>query len=218
MSENMVTETRDVAGFDGVALSGLGSVLITQGDSESLTVEAPAELMKRVTNEVKNGVLVLGLKKGLWMAGLGKKDQKIRFKVTMENVRALRLGGVGRMDAPAIETDALSVVVSGVGGVEIGKLAAESLEVTLSGAGSCEIAGHAATQNIKLSGSGNYEARDLETKTASASVSGVGNLTIHVTDTLDAKISGAGSIRYHGGPTVRQRVTGAGSISCICNE
>jgi hypothetical protein len=214
----MVTETRDVAGFDGVALGGLGSVIVTQGERESLTVEAPEELMKRVTSEVKDGVLVLGLKKGLWMAGLGKKNRKIRFKVTMQHVHTLRLGGVGRMDAPEIATDSLAVAVSGVGGVEIGKLTTESLDVVLSGAGSCEIAGRADTQSIKLSGTGNYEARGLETKTTSAVVSGAGNVSIHVTDTLDAKISGAGSIRYQGAPTVRQRVTGAGSISCTHNE
>jgi hypothetical protein len=218
MSENMVTEKRDVAGFDGVALGGLGSVLITQDDRESLTIEAPEEVMSRVTSEIKNGVLVLGLKKGLWMAGLGKKNQKIRFKVTMRSVHTLRLGGVGRIDAPEVMTDSLSVVVGGVGGIEIGKLTTESLEVVLSGAGSCEIAGNADTQSIKLSGSGNYEARDLETKTTSAVVSGAGNVSVHVTETLDAKISGAGSIRYHGAPTVRQRVTGAGSISCTYNE
>jgi hypothetical protein len=203
-----------VAGFDGVTLGGLGSVRITQGDRTSLTVEAPEQLMKRVTSEVRDGVLFLGLKKGLWMAGLGKKNQPIRFKVTMQSVHTLRLCGVGRIDAQEVMTDSLSVVVGGVGGVEIGKLTTESLEVVLSGAGNCEIAGRADTQSIKLSGSGNYEARDLETKTTSAVVSGAGDVSIHVTETLDAKISGAGSIRYHGGPTVRQRVTGAGSISC----
>ena len=36
-SGNVVTEERTVSGFDRVALSGFGKVIITQGEEESLT-------------------------------------------------------------------------------------------------------------------------------------------------------------------------------------
>lgn len=218
MSENMVTETREVDGFDGVTLGAFGNVHITQGDRMGLTIEAPEELMKRVTAEVRDGVLVLDIRRGGWFAGMRQKRQSIRYEVTMTRVRTLRLSGVGRIDAPSIEAEDLSVGVSGVGAIEIGSLRAKSLEVSVSGAGNCEISGQVETQEIRLSGSGNYLARDLESRTASALVSGAGDVTVHVLDTLDAKISGAGSIRYHGAPTVRQRVTGVGSVSCIRSE
>lgn len=216
--ERTIIETRDVSGFTGVSLTGFGTVTVTQGGRTALTIEAAEDVMPRVTAEVKDGVLVLGLKKGGWLQGLRQKKLSVRFGVTMERVKELSLGGYGRIDAPRIDTDALSLVVSGAGAIEVADLNARSLSVLLSGAGSCEVAGRVTSQTIRLSGAGNYTAPDLECTTASAVVSGVGDVTIHVRETLDAKVSGVGSVRYHGGPTVRQRVTGVGSVTCTCNE
>ena len=219
MSEQkMITETRDVSGFEGVSLGGYGTVNITQGDRTSLTIEAAEDVLPRVVAEVKNGVLVLRLEKEGWLKGLKQKKQSIRFDVTMKNIKNLSLGGVGRIDAPRVDTDTLALVVSGVGAIEIGALSAESLDVILSGAGNCEVAGRVTSQTIKLSGAGNYKAPDLESQNAGAVVSGAGNVTVHATDTLDAKVTGAGSIRYQGAPTVRQRVTGVGSVVCTSCE
>ena len=216
--ERTVTETRDVTGFDGVTLEGFGSVEVTQGGHTALAIEAAEDVMPRVTAEVKDGVLVLGLRKDGWLDGLRRKKLAIRFSVTMDGIRNLNLSGIGRIDAPRVDTDALSLVVSGTGAIEVGSLSAESLSVVLSGAGSCEVAGRTTSQSIKLSGAGSYAAPDLECTKANAVVSGAGDVTIRVLDTLDAKISGTGSIRYHGAPTVRQRVTGVGTVTCTCNE
>ena len=213
-----VTEARDVSGFDGVTLRGFGSVMVTQGDHTSLTIEAAEDVMRRVTTEVENGVLVLGLERAGWVNGLKEKRLSIKFSVTMDRIRELILSGVGRIDAPRIDSDGLSLIVSGAGAIEVCSLNADSLSVILSGAGSCEVAGKIDFQSIKLSGAGNYTAPDLECTSANAVVSGAGNVTIHVQDTLDANISGTGSIRYQGAPTVRQRVTGIGTVTCTCNE
>ncbi len=216
--ERTVTETRDVGGFDGITLRGFGNVTVTQGDHTALTIEAEEDVMPRVTAEVENGVLVLGLEKAGWVNGLKQKRLSIRFSVTMDRISELILSGVGRIDAPRVESDGLSLIVSGAGAIEVGSLDAESLSVILSGAGSCEVAGKTDFQSIKLSGAGNYTAPDLECTSANAVVSGAGNVTIHVQDTLDANISGTGSIRYQGAPTVRQRVTGIGTITCTSSE
>ena len=212
--DRTVTEIRDVSGFDGVRLEGFGSVTITQGDHAALTIEAAEDVMPRVTVEVKDGMLVLGLSKGGWLDGLRRKKLSIRFSVTAERIRMLVLAGVGRIDAPRIDSDALSLVVSGTGAIGIGSLNAESLSVVLSGSGSCEVGGRTTSQSIKLSGAGSYTAPDLECTTANAVVSGAGDITIRVRETLDAKISGSGNIRYQGAPTVRQRVTGVGTVTC----
>ena len=212
--ERTVTETRDVSGFDGVTLEGFGSVTVTQGVHTALTIEAAEDVMPRVTAKVKDGVLVLGLRKGGWLDGLRRKKLSIRFSVTTDKIRRLVLAGVGRIDAPRVDSEALSLVVSGTGAIEVGSLRAESLSVVLSGAGSCEVEGRTTSQSIKLSGAGSYTAPDLECTTANAVVSGAGNITIRVRETLDAKISGTGSIRYQGAPTVRQRITGIGTVTC----
>ena len=59
-SGDVITESRDVSGFDSVSLSGIGRVIITQGDDESLTIETDDNLMKYITSEVRDGTLELG--------------------------------------------------------------------------------------------------------------------------------------------------------------
>ena len=216
--EKTVIETRDVGWFDAITLRGFGNVTVTQGDHTALTIEAAEDVMQRVTTEVEDNVLVLGLGEGGWVNGLKEKRLSIKFNVTMEAIRELNLSGVGRIDVPSIEADSLSLIVSGAGAIEIGSLSSESLTVILSGAGSCEVAGKTGVQSIQLSGAGNYSAPDLECTSANAVVSGAGSVTIRVQDTLDANISGVGSIRYQGAPTVRQRVTGIGTVTCTCSD
>ena len=140
-----------MAGFNGVSLNGFGTVTVTQGDHTALTIEADADVMSRVTAEVKDGVLVLGLKRGGWMQGLRRKKLSIRFSVTMDRIKHLTLAGFGRIDAPRIDSDALSLDMSGAGAIEVGALSAESLSVVLSGAGNCEVAGRVTSQSITLS-------------------------------------------------------------------
>jgi hypothetical protein len=216
--EGIVTESRDVSGFDRVQLGGVGNVVITQGDSFALTIHAAEDVLPRVTSEVKKGTLVLGIKASGWIRGLTKKRLSIRYEVTMKDITGLTLSGAGRIDAPAVRADSLSVTVSGAGGLTLGRLEANSLEVLLSGAGNCEAAGKVDSQSIKLTGAGSYSAAELESDTAEAMVSGAGDINILVNDRLDARVSGAGSIRYHGGATVRQRVTGVGSVRCLCDS
>jgi hypothetical protein len=216
--DEKITESRDVGTFEHVRLEGFGSVELKQGAGHKVTVHADADVMPRITTEVTDGVLVLGLKRQGWLEGLRRKKLSIRFDVTTETVRGLTLSGVGRIDAPEIRSESLDIIVSGAGAVEVGSLEAQSVSVVLSGTGSCELAGKVSTQTVKLSGAGSYMASELESENASVVVSGVGDATILVRDTLDARLSGAGSIRYHGGATVRQRITGVGSVRCVCDE
>ena len=215
--QRKVTETRDVSGFDRVALGGFGLVTITQGDRESLTIEADEDVMPRIEVEGRDRTLYLGLERKGWLQGLKRKKLAIRFDVSMVDVAGLTLSGVGRIDAPKVRSNSISVTVSGAGALEISELKANSIDVILSGAGSCEIAGEVESQSVVLSGAGSYMASELSSDTASAVVSGAGDVTMLVNRTLDARVSGTGSIRYRGGPTVRQRVTGAGSVRCICD-
>ena len=69
-SGNVITESREVSGFNGVSHTGIGRVTITQGDTESLTIQADDNLMEYITSEVKNDTLELGF------------DENVRFDST----------------------------------------------------------------------------------------------------------------------------------------
>jgi len=58
-SGKITTQSRDVSGFDQVSLGGSGELTITQGDKDSLTIEAEDNVMRRIETEVKGDTLFI---------------------------------------------------------------------------------------------------------------------------------------------------------------
>ncbi len=211
----VVRESRPVAGFSRVTLAGTGTLRISQGERESLTVESTTEMLEKTTSEVRDGELTLGLKRGAWLSGVRDKSSTIIFELTMKEVNCISLSGVGGIEAGPVRTGKLSLVVSGSGTLVVHGLSADGLDVTLSGAGSCEVDGKTTSQDVIVSGAGDYRAGGLESATAKVSISGAGNAEVRVADTIDAVVSGAGNVTCCGEPTVFRRVTGVGRITCV---
>lgn len=65
------------------------------------------------------------------------------------------------------------------------------------------------------SGSGRYEAADLESAEVEVRISGTGSATIRERECLNANISGSGSVRYIGRPAVWQTTSGSGKVEPI---
>ena len=208
-SGNVVTEAREVSGFDSVALSGLGQVIITQGDEESLTIETDDNLMRHIESNVRNGTLELGLARNT----IPVPSQSIIFRVSVPDLTALDSSGAGLFEIDKLDTDRLKVTLSGAGDIKVDSLSATDLAVKISGAGNVDLAGQVGTQEIDMSGLGNYSAPDLESQTASVRISGAGGAVIWAQDTLDVEISGAGNVEYYGSPAVTKDISGAGRLT-----
>jgi hypothetical protein len=208
-SGNVVTEEREVSGFDGVALSGVGRVIISQGDDESLTIETDDNLMRHIETEVRNGTLELGLARNT----IPIPTQSIIFRVSVDDLTGLTSSGAGSFEIDGLEADRLQVTLSGAGDVGIDSLSASDLAVKISGAGNVDLAGQVGTQEIDMSGLGNYSAPDLESQMASVSISGAGGAVVWAKDTLDVEISGAGNVEYYGSPEVTREISGAGKVT-----
>lgn len=208
-SGNVVAEERDVSGFDSVALSEFGEVIITQGDEESLTVETDDNLMRYIETEVRGGTLELGFTDDDILL---RPSKSIIFRLSVIDLTALDSSGAGKFEIDELDADRLEVTLSGAGDIRIDSLTATDLVVTVSGAGNIELAGQVKTQEVNLNALGNYVAPDLESQAATVRISGAGSASIWVHDTLDVVISGAGNVGYYGSPDVTQDISGVGSV------
>ena len=75
--------------------------------------------------------------------------------------------------------------------------------------------GQAAHQDVSISGSGSYEALNIESQTSSISISGSGKASVWAEEKLSLSISGSGRVQYKGNAAVNQRVSGSGHIQKI---
>jgi len=213
-SRRVVTSERSVSGFDRVVFEGLGELTITQDDRESLTIEAESNVMSRITTEVRGDTLYIGWRAGVF--GLSVVPTKpLRYDLTMKDVRALELTGLGSLAAGEISTDRLAVTMGGGGRVVIRSLRAADLDLTLTGLGQVEVGGAVGRQSILVTGGGEYDGSDLESGVAAVTLTGVGKATVWATESLDVKLTGAGTVEYYGEPRVTQNVSGFGRVRSL---
>lgn len=233
-SGHVISENRAVNGFDKVTLSGIGEVILTQGTTESLSIEAEDNLVPYFETTVRSGTLEIGIKSGMVVSV--QPTRPVVFHLTMKDVRGLNLSGSGSINVPgAVKTDQLELKISGSGAinlnsvtagvlattitgsgsVNVSALAAKTLASTITGSGKVTLAGHVMEQLLVVNGSGKYEASNLDSQTMAITVRGSGNSVIKAALALDVNISGSGDVRYYGNPKVNTSISGSGKVQHV---
>jgi len=207
-SGKVITQAREVSGFDRVVLNGIGDVIITQGDREALEIEAEDNVIPNITTEVEDGTLQISFNRKTIIP-----TKSIKFHLTMRTIRGMETKGVSNITSEKIDTDALELGISGTGNIEIENLSAESTTVNVSGAGNLTANGKVSSQKITLSGAGNYNGADLQSETAEITITGLGKVVVWVTENLSVTISGTGGVDYYGNPQVSQQISGLGRLN-----
>jgi hypothetical protein len=230
-SGNIITKTYDVSDFSRVTLAGFGDVYITQGETESLSVETDDNIFEHLDIRVQGGELTLGYK----LPAILNPTRSIIYRLSVKDLNAVTLAGSGNIYSEPLQSEDLTVAVSGSGDVEvkgldgtdlaisipgsgnitIDQIEVASVDVSINGSGEIELAGKADQQTVSVNGSGEYVAGDLETSSANISIGGSGNLTVWVNDTLEVRVNGSGDVSYYGRPTVDQTGGGSGNVTSL---
>lgn len=213
----MKKETRPVENFDKIKFKDFGTLILTQGEEESLTIEADEKLLSELIAEVRQGTLVLGFDDD-WFSRFGKiissvlnsSENNMTYTLTFVNLEKISLSGKCNLVCDSLKTNDLKLSVSGVGDLKIAHLDCNSLDVNISGRGEFSASGRADQQIVRISGSGEYEAPYLASQSLKIVISGQGNATVRVKENLDITISGLGQVNYYGRPKLRQVISGMG--------
>lgn len=210
-SGKQTTETRNVGGFEQVALTGIGNLVILQGNEEGLEISAEDNILPRIVTRVNLATLTIGIEEFVSIT----PSKPITYTLRVKNLSGIDASGIGEVNVEELTTKNLDLKISGMGNVKIGRLSADGFTAKVSGSGNFNLAGKAANQTVELSGLGNYTAKDLESQIAVVKISGAGNATLWVTQTLEVEISGLGNLSYYGSPSVSQNISGVGKVNSL---
>ncbi|MCD4746553.1 MAG: DUF2807 domain-containing protein [Bacteroidales bacterium] len=204
---NVVKQERQVSSFSAIKVGGAFEVHLTQGNTESLTIEADENLMDIIETKVRNNTLIISTKESI------RKSKALNLYISFKDIENLDISGAVEVKGiNKMNFKTLSIEGSGASEVEL-KLTANELELDFSGASEIELSGNASIVELDISGAGEFMGEDLETDKFIVSISGAGNAEINVKDELEIDISGAANLKYKGNPRiVNQNVSGAGSI------
>ena len=213
-SGNLVREEREVSGFNQVALSDIGEVILTQGATNALSIEAEDNVLPLLEARVHNQVLEIGLKDNVVL----QTAQPVRFFVQMVEVAGLVTSDSGKISAQSIESDQLTLSVGDSGAVAIEQLMTDVLDVTISGSGQVTLAGYADQQTVNVDDSGKYDTTDLESAIANITLSGSAKGNVWVDNTLAASLDDSSTLSYFDDPVVEIHTSGSATVTKLSDH
>lgn len=188
-SGNVITESRDVSGFDEVVVLGRGDVFVDVGGTDSLTISADDNLMAVLTSDVAGSKLELGVEPNTPIS----PSQEIEYQITVADLSAVTILG------------SADFVVSGID--------TPSFDVLIAGAGDVRVTGTTDSLDVEIDGAGEFAGEGLVAVSGSVSIAGSGSAVVNVTNDLDVSIAGTGDVNYIGDPTVKSSIAGVGNVS-----
>ncbi len=203
----VTTEERKVGSFHSITVSSGITVYVTQGERESMRVEADENLHDYIVTETRGGVLNIYTRANI------RNARSRKVYVTMREVRSLKTSSAGDIIClTPIVADDLVLSTSSAGDINI-EVRAKQVKAGSSSSGDITLKGSADKLSASLSSAGSLKAHDFKVREADVSVSSAGDVMIYVTERLRARASSAGSIRYKGNPKyVDAHSSSAGSI------
>ena len=187
----IIRETRDLPAFDQIDVGGAFEVTLTVGEPQKVEVEAKQKAIGQIITEVKNHKLVIS-------SNRINSNTPLNLYISVPALSHLEAHGAAEVNGEnTIKADMLSIDVSGAASVEL-SLDVTTLRTEASGAADLELSGKTQQHSTNVSGAATLDARDLETITTDADVSGAGTANVNAKD-VTGHTSGAGEINTEEG-------------------
>lgn len=203
----LVRKSLDLPAISGVELAISGNVHVRQGSSQSVEVEAQANIIELLSKDVSNGNWRIRFTENVRDYG------RLNIYITVVDVKMLAVSGSGnlRTETPIQAGESVKLVISGSGDIQA-TVEAPSVMAVISGSGGIVLKGKAQNLEGTISGSGYIDANALASSEAKVVISGSGNCEVNVADFLQVTSSGSGSVYYSGSPRINSRISGSGDV------
>ena len=202
------TESRSVPDFTAIEVDGMGTVTLSQGLVQSVSVETDDNILPVITTEVIGGVLHLGTLPNTHITNV----TKLEYRINAPSIEGITIAGSGSVRAVTpLRAERMALEIRGSGDIAT-ELAVRSLEARIAGSGSIGVKGRASELSVNIGGSGSLEARELASSTARVRITGSGGASINAARTLDVSIAGSGSVTYTGAAALSVQASGSGSV------
>ncbi|HVI47356.1 MAG TPA: head GIN domain-containing protein [Chitinophaga sp.] len=203
------SENRNASPFTEISTSGVYKVVVQQGSTHSIKIEAEENLLPYILTEVRGDELEIKSRKGISI----NPTKPITVYVTLEKVKRLSASGAsGFTSTGTLRSDKLELEFSGATNANL-ELNTGKVAVDLSGASNIELKGTSRSAEYGISGAADIAATDLRSDDVEIGISGTGKARVFAEKKLNVSVSGMGKVKYKGEPVVTQSISGMGKVS-----
>ena len=203
---NLEKETRNISSFSALDISSAFDIFLTQGNSESLVIEADDNLMDHIITEVSGRTLKIYVK------GNVRNVKNMKAYISFKMLDKIELSGACDLFGEnTMKFNDIDIESSGASDMEM-TFTADKVYLDISGASDVDFVGSADVLTIDVSGAADIYAQEFEVRKCTIEASGASTIKVFATDELDIDASGASTVRYKGKPSINMDSSGASSI------
>lgn len=207
----IVTQKREISGFDKIIVYDNIHVFITQYPSFEVTVEAGKNLRGLITTEVSDGTLVIKNKNRCnWTRSY---KEPINVYIKMPVIKYITSDGTGTIKSlNTITTNTFDVRTKNSGNIEL-TVNNEKLISHMHGAGDLILHGYTYEHNCDIGGTAFLRGQDLQTKHTSIHTFTTGLCYVNASNSLLCIIDEIGDVYCYGNPaTIQKTQRGSGQL------
>jgi hypothetical protein len=199
-SGNVVTKDVAIQPFDQLEASGVFNVVLTQGNKESLKIEAEDNLQALFEIKNEGSKLMVDMKKDSHF----NSKKKMTVYITFKNLNSMDLKMVGNVSSEGnLNFSDLSLANKSVGSVDLA-LNAQKLDINNKSVGNLRLSGKAENAIIRSNSVGAIKASDLLVQTMDIDNDGVGSAEVNAVKELKVKDSFLGKVKNAGSATAKR--------------
>ncbi|MDR1585735.1 MAG: DUF2807 domain-containing protein [Prevotellaceae bacterium] len=193
---NLADELRTCKPFHAIHVSGNIELKLKQDSVREVLISTYAELLPKITTEVKEGVLHIS------STAISLKKPVV-LNVTVDSISSIVAQGacdvktLSRLGTPAD----LKITLYGAAKADLETDVAGTIDMDLKGASKIDLEGRANILKINAAGASKISAKELKAPDVFISLSGASDAEIYASESIDVKAVGASKIKCAGNPS-----------------
>ncbi|MFN2457729.1 MAG: head GIN domain-containing protein [Chitinophagaceae bacterium] len=200
---NLVTRDIPIQSFNELKASGIYELKLSQGNKESVKIEADENLQELFIVRNDGARLIIETKKMEDNVNIKSKN-KMRVYVTFKNLKDLELSTIGTVQSDEqLSFNDLQFKNKGVGSVNL-SLTANRLHLENKSVGEVTLTGKAENTVLKNNGVGSINAGNFVVQAMDIDNSGIGNVEVNAAKQLKVKDNWLGKVNNKGAAPVRK--------------
>ncbi len=184
------TDPRELDSFDQIAISEFGTVNISFGETQIVTVTTDDNLIDLIETRVEDGELRIRHLKAI------NPKTALVIDITVPKLTAVEVAGSVSLNIVGIDS--------------------ESLDIELAGACGVNASGTVKNLTIEMAGACRARLKSLEAENAEVEIAGTGSAVVFASQSIEAEASGFASITCHGNPKdVQKEANGISKVTIV---
>jgi hypothetical protein len=201
----IISKTYNISSLTGLSVSSKADIEITIGEP-GLTIKGESNILSVLNVEERGNTIIIG------EDNCFKKMETLKVYFSIPKLTHIETSGICNVVCEdTITSENFSLNLSGNSDID---LTLESTEINTISSGECMalLKGNSESQEITISGLGEFNCFGLKSKAATIILSGQADIEVYAEDALDVTISGKGNVYYKGTPSIKQEISGGGKI------